>query len=874
MPVDKVIQLSFAGGEISPDMYGRRDDTKYQAGLLKCQNFICLPQGPIRNRPGFEFVNEVGNGSRPVRLIPFTYSTGQTMIIELGHKYARFHSYGATLVNDDGTEYQVTTPWDSADLFALDYVQSGDIVTVAHENYPPTEIRRYGARDWRIVEVQVNTKLPTPTGVAAVRATAAADDSNADKYTQKYRVSCLNADKTEESEASAAVSVVANLYAYGTTVKITCDVMKGAAFYRFYKNKGGLYGYIGDSETPEIIDDNITPKTDVTNRRFDDVFSTTKGIKSVTVTNGGSGYTNCINGLLPVENIYAVWHSRSGYPLLSVTLSDSANTGYGGKVELVLERHSSSGTSSSGGSYTNYYTTLKGIRIIAEGNNYTSPKVVVSGQTRGIFGGSKTKTETYSLSTYSGVPTVEVSDSTGSGAQLRAVVENGKVVSVQIRAAGSEYTAPKLTFRGGTGSGAAGTAAAGGAGDYPRAVGYFEQRRIFAGLHSDPQRVLMTRTGSESDFSYSLPYRDDDRVSFQMASREFSAVQHVVSLTSLILLTSSMAFRISPQDGSVISPSSIAAKPQSNTGSSRVMPQVVGNAVVYCAARGGHVRDFAYEYSAGGFVSSDLCLRASHLFDFKNVLDSALALAPIPLLWYISSDGSLLGLTYIPEQEVLAWHQHITDGVFESVAAVEEGEEDHLYVVVRREINGQTKRYIERMTSMNVENIQDAFFVDSGGVYSGEKTTHITGLDWLEGKTVSILADGAVMPQQVVTKGAVDLDSPASKVIVGLPFEADAKTLPLTMQNKAALGGGIKKNIIQAFLQVYRSSGVFVGPDFDNLTEYKQRTTETPGTPPELKTEEIELRLAPTWQTEGSVCIRQADPLPLTVQGLVLNVST
>lgn len=130
------------------------------------------------------------------------------------------------------------------------------------------------------------------------------------------------------------------------------------------------------------------------------------------------------------------------------------------------------------------------------------------------------------------------------------------------------------------------------------------------------------------------------------------------------------------------------------------------------------------------------------------------------------------------------------------------------------------------------------------------------------------------MPQQVVTNGAVDLDSPASKVIVGLPFEADAKTLPLTMQNKSALGGGIKKNIIQAFLQVYRSSGVFVGPDFDNLTEYKQRTTEMPGKPPELKTEEIELRLAPTWQTEGSVCIRQADPLPLTVQGLVLNVST
>ena len=110
MALSKVIEVSFAGGEISPDMYGRKDDTKYQNGLLKCRNFIALPQGPVRNRPGFEFVNECGNESKPVRLIPFTYSAGQTMVVELGDKYARFHSYGATLVKDDGTPYQITTP--------------------------------------------------------------------------------------------------------------------------------------------------------------------------------------------------------------------------------------------------------------------------------------------------------------------------------------------------------------------------------------------------------------------------------------------------------------------------------------------------------------------------------------------------------------------------------------------------------------------------------------------------------------------------------------------------------------------------------------------------------------------------------------------
>lgn len=873
MGSERTIQLSFAGGEIAPDMYGRRDDVKYQNGLQRCRNFICLPQGPVKNRPGFEFVAEAGNGDRPVRLIPFTYSVGQTMIIELGDKYARFYSYGAVLVNDDGTPYQVETPWEASDLFSLNYVQSGDIVTITHEEYPPTEIRRYSARDWRVVVVKVNTSLPTPTGVTAIRATAAAEDSNADKYTQKYRVSCLNADKSEESEASDAVSVVANLYSYGTTVKITCDEMAGASYYRFYKNKGGLYGYIGDSETPEIIDDNITANTSTTIRRKDDPFSESAGIKSVTVTNGGSGYTNTIKGLSPVSNLSYTRATSGSYPDFKPVLGDEGNTGYGGEIALVTSDWRTSSYDSDTGvtSYT-YHRTVTGIKIVKPGTNYTKPYVrLVTGRKKGGLKRYNTYSYVY-LNVANGAPTVEVTDPTGTGAVLKATVADGQVTSIAIRAAGSGYTNPTIKLAGGDGSGATATASVGDAGDYPRAVGYFEQRRIFAGLHSDPQRLVMTCTGSEGDFSYSLPYRDDDRVSFQLASREYSAIRHVVSMSSLLLLTSSMAYRVSASGG--IKPSNISVLPQGNTGANEVMPQVVGNCVVYCAARGGHVRNLAYEYSAGGFVTTDLCLRANHLFDFRRILDSALTLSPLPILWYVSSDGSLLGMTYIPEQEVNAWHKHETDGVFESVAAVEEGEEDHLYVVVRRRINGKDRRYIERMTSMNINDLSSAFFVDSGGVYDGDPTTEVSGLDWLEGKTVSILANGAVEPQQVVTNGKITLVEPATHVVVGLPYDCDAQTMPLSMQNSSAFGGGIKKNITRVALQVKSSSGVFCGPDFDTLTEYKQRTTEAMGTAPNLQTGEIDLRISPTWQNEGSICIRQEDPLPLELQSVVLTVSS
>jgi hypothetical protein len=105
----------------------------------------------------------------------------------------------------------------------------------------------------------------------------------------------------------------------------------------------------------------------------------------------------------------------------------------------------------------------------------------------------------------------------------------------------------------------------------------------------------------------------------------------------------------------------------------------------------------------------------------------------------------------------------------------------------------------------------DAFFLDCGATYtSGSPVSTLSGLTWLEGQTVSILADGAVRPQQVVTGGAITLDDPASKIQVGLPIEADLETLPLAFEI-AGYGSARPKISPAAYLRVYRSAGIFVG---------------------------------------------------------------
>jgi hypothetical protein len=273
----------------------------------------------------------------------------------------------------------------------------------------------------------------------------------------------------------------------------------------------------------------------------------------------------------------------------------------------------------------------------------------------------------------------------------------------------------------------------------------------------------------------------------------------------------------------------------------------------------------------------DLSITAPHLFDAYTIKQIAFRQAPHPTLYFVRSDGMLIGLTYVPEQQVAGWHTHATkNGYFESVCTVPEGSEDVLYVVVRRTINGRSVRYVERRHSRLFATLADAFFVDSGVTYDGTEASTFTGLDHLNGETVSVLADGAVWANKVV--GAVDggigitLDEPASKVTIGQPITAQLKTLPLSVESVPAVGSGRVKNINAVYLRVNESSSIYAGPAYDKLKQVKQRTVELPGTPPNLISRSVKVVTVPSWNEEGHVCVQQTDPLPITVLSLTLDV--
>ena len=679
MPNIRTMQRSFGGGEVTPEFFGRIDDIKFQTGLALCRNFIVLPHGPITNRPGFAFVRAVKDSTKKTRLIPFTYSTDQTMVIELGAGYFRFHTQGATLMNG-AVPYEIANPYAEADLFDIHYVQSADVLTLVHPNHAPREMRRLGATNWQLSTLSFAAPISPPTGLAVTTTVTTKND-----YWYSYVVTALISNAGGESVASAGAGVSSDIFQPGASHTLTWSGVPGASLYNIYRLDGGVYGYIGQT--------------------------------------AGATFTD---------------------------------------------------------------------------NGETTPNLA---KTPPIYD--------------------QAFDSSG---------------------------------------------------NYPGAVSYFEQRRIFAATKNQPQNLWMTRTGTESDLSYSTPSRDDDALRFRVAAREANTIRHIVPLTSLVLLTASAEWRVTSVNSDAITPSSVTVQPQSYIGAGLAQPVIVNTNIIYGAARGGHARELAYNWQAGGYITGDLSLRAPHLFDGFDILDITFQKAPSPVVWFVSSSGKLLGLTYMPEQQIGAWHQHDTDGVFESVTCVAEGIEDAVYTVVRRTINGQSVRYIERMAPRLFGEQENAFFVDSGLTYDGAPADTISGLAHMEGCTVSILADGAVHPPRVVTGGAVQLEVEASVVHIGLPIEADAQTLPLAFEIQG-FGQGRQKNVNKAWLRVYRSSGIFAGPSFDRLTEAKQRTTEPYGSPPALKSEEIPIVIAPSWTDNGQVCVRQSDPLPLTIVSMSLEVS-
>ena len=545
----RVTQKSFTGGELSPPLNARNDLAKYQNGLKSLKNGFVHQEGAVSNRAGLEFVGEVKESSLFTRLLPFSFNTEQTYVIEAGNKYFRFIKDGGYIVYPDDYEdetkrgqiVEIETPFLTDELYLLKYAQNADVLTICHPNHPQIELSRNSHYDWTIKTIDFNPKINAPVNVKAVWT---GKNENTRKY--QYLVTAVNEDN-EESNRSNQIEVTGRYESYwavGEYMTISWDVVENAIEYNIYRAVNGIFGYIGTSTTNSFVDEKIEP----------DLSATAPIAKN------------------PFED------------------------------------------------------------------------------------------------------------------------------------------------------------------NYPSVVNYFQQRKIYANTKKNPQTIYTSQTGTSDNFNVSRPLVASDAVTITLSEREVNEIRHIVAMNDLIVLTSSAEWKVNGTDGSFSASPAPAAKPQSYYGCSHVMPVVSGNMILFVQAGGSVLRDLGYTYVSDSYDGDELTIFANHLFRGRQIVDMAYAKEPFRIVWCVLSDGKMAGLTYNRKQEISGWHKHETDGNFESVVCIREGFEDVAYFVVKRFINGNVHRYVERMASRIITKTTDSIFLDSALKYEASRLMYYTGLNILRVK--------------------------------------------------------------------------------------------------------------------------------------------
>lgn len=505
-----------------------------------------------------------------------------------------------------------------------------------------------------------------------------------------------------------------------------------------------------------------------------------------------------------------------------------------------------------------------------------------------------------------------------------------------------------------------------GAGNYPGAVGFYQQRKVYGGTLNRPQTSWFSRSGVFNNFGYSTPIKDDDAITWTMASTEVNQILNYLPLRQLVTLTSGAEWSI--EGGTAgFTAKTINGNPQSYNGSSYLPPLVLNDTAIYMLNGNQSVAGLNYSLEADGLSSEDVMLWSDHLLRDFTIIDWAYQKRRDSIVWAVRSDGTLIAMTYLRKQDVIAWHRHETDGYVESVCCVPEGTEDAVYLVVRRTIGGVDKRFIERLQTREIpvisltrtRDVAQAYFVDCGLSYQGWQSTNsvrrltggvtwlsgesitllsaipefvvgdigkvfamrdpvtldvlyldvisfattgavgvkprsivpaglrdiavpyfgravktVSGIGHLEGKGVAILADGNVVGTTsgtgnlVVTGGAITLPNPAVVVHVGLPYTSDLQTLRINVSGQETLND--KHKIVTSVSVIANESrGIFAGSDVDHLFEFKQRQYENYNSPDNLLSDMAKISITNDWDGQGQVFIRQQDPLPLTILGII-----
>lgn len=467
--------------------------------------------------------------------------------------------------------------------------------------------------------------------------------------------------------------------------------------------------------------------------------------------------------------------------------------------------------------------------------------------------------------------------------------------------------------------------------NYPAAVGFWNQRLIFANTPKKPNAIYGSYVGVFDDFTNTILYNSDEAFELELNSGTTDEITDLVPMDDLIIMTQSKIWRVV---GS--SPSNMQAYIESYSGSSGIRPYVYKKSILYIDSSYNTVSNFIYSYELNGYVGQNLDTLCRDLLDGHTLTSVSFRNTPYGILYAVRNDGVMLALTYLKEENIYAWHKHTTDGEFLNVCSVDKQLYDQVYVVVKR----GDKKYIELFVdhinvdqdvdeswhldcaSRHVEttpyyawqnesdeiiytasatpSTNDAVYSDLMETSAGTVTSYsdgivtfdgdeyyrysaadgtkqvasITGLSRFNGRKITVMADRNEYKDMEVSNGTVILERPASNILAGLPYVGILEPIPVDIKfQDSGTTVGLNRRISKATIRYFRTRGLWYGTSLKKLYQIKPYVYEDIGEDIPLETNVLNVEVSDTYKTESAFMIVQKSPFPALVQSITMGMN-
>lgn len=770
-------QRSFAAGEVAEALWGRSDLSRYAIGLRRLRNFRGLRAGGVETRPGTQYVDETRFPAKKSVVRPFVKnaSIGDSYAMEFGDLYAEFIRAGQRVTEAARNITGITQANPAVVTSNAHGYSNGDDILVANV----VGMIQVNGRRFRVAGVTANTFQLQYVDGTNVNSTGFAAYTSGGTASRVYKIATPYTEaQVEEIQYDTLNDVAVIVHRSHAPRKLTRSghaswLLEGIQFNPGTNFPAGIQG-AGTAGT--------------TTQLYKVTAISADGVESLPgVNNAPLTITGITKSTAPVVTTSAAHGLQTGDEVLISTNAGMVELNVRRFIILVLTATTFNLLNVDTTSYSNF-TAGEALPTFSRVPNIVAPSTanpITVTHTGGVAGAVKYAfyrevAGSFGFIGYStGVSFVDTGYTAQSGDNPPAYSDRFKDVS-----------------------------------GFPGTVCFNQGRLVFGSTDAEPIICIASRSNDFYNLTTHDSPIDSDAIEWAVAVKGSNQVRHLVPNRRLVALCDSAIVVIEGDRDGILTPFSQNANAYGAEGSSFVRPVVVGGRIILVQARGSVLLDFGYDLE-GDYAPFELSNSASHLFDRYAIRDMDAQLAPHPTIWCVRSDGKLIGLTYVRAEEFRSFHWHDTDGSFESVAVVPElaegvgdddiDENDAVYFVVKRTVNGATRRYVERLHSRRYTDLRDAVFADSAkttdGRHTGSTTATLTGgATWAYTEILTLTFSGS---QSISVNDVIHLEgADGAKVRFRILGGSGAiytgratKTVPTSLRGVATTSWGHAKSV-------------------------------------------------------------------------------